>query len=189
VAATGGTGAHLLAIDTTGKHRQGWSGVRFSGHYGRVALPKVDSSGNVVSSFSTASWAGAFDFNARYHRVGFDGEGYIGQNLETFGGGIGQPGKTIGGYFEGRLFATQRLQFNSGLGDDHLKKPDYVSVLLNRNTDRFANTIFQFTPEIGVSFEYRHMITRPFDGAIRRNNHLNLGIACGFRGDVNGAFR
>lgn len=157
----------------------GW-GIGISGHYGRVALPQVDSSQNIVSSFSSDSWAGAIDLDLHSRHVGFDAEGYIGKNLQSLGGGIGQPGKTAGGFFEGRLMATHRLQFNAGLGDDHLTKPDRISVLLNRNTALFANTIFQFTPEIHVSLEYRHMITMPFDGVKRRNENVNLGIAYSF---------
>jgi hypothetical protein len=159
--------------------KSGWE-AGFSGTYGRVNLPLVDTSGNVVSSFSGASYAGAFDFNAHYHKVGFDGEGYLGQNLENFGGGIGQPGRAIGGYFEGRLNLTQRLSFNSGLGVDHLLKPDRIPVVLNRNTGLFANTIFHFKPEVAASLEYRYMETRPFIGVIRRNGNVSLGIAYSF---------
>jgi hypothetical protein len=145
-----------------------------------VALPQVNALQNVVASFGSDSWAGAFDLDVHSRRVGFDAEGYIGKNLQSLGGGIGQPGKTAGGYFEGRLIATRRLQFNAGLGDDHLTKPDRISVLLNRNTALFANTIVQFTPEIHLSLEYRHMITMPFDGLKRRNENVNLGIAYSF---------
>ena len=111
---------------------------------------------------------------------GADGAAYLGQNLQAFGGGIGQPGKTLGGFFEGRLMATQRLQFNSGFGSNHLTRFDMVPVDLNRNTGIFANTIFQFTPEVAASFEYRHLVTRPFSGALRRNEHLDVGIAYSF---------
>jgi len=157
----------------------GW-GIGISGHYGRVALPLVDASQNVVSSFGSDSWAAAIDLDLHSRHVGFDAEGYVGKNLQSLGGGIGQPGKTAGGYFEGRLIATRRLQFNAGLGDDHLTKPDRIPVLLNRNTALFANTIFQFTPEINLSLEYRHMVTMPFDGVKRRNENVNLGIAYRF---------
>lgn len=51
---------------------------------------------------------------------------------------------------------------------------------LNRNTSAFANTIFQFTPEVAASFEYRYLVTRPFVGSLRTNNHLDVGIAYSF---------
>ena len=159
--------------------QSGWT-LGVSGHYGILGLPLVDASGNPVSSFSTVSWAGAVDFSTHYHRIRFSGEGFLGQNLQSLGGGIGQPGKDMGGYFEGGFQATRRLQFNSGLGDDHLLRPIRIPVDLNRNTAFFGNTIFQFTPEIGASLEYRYMITRPFDGTTRRNDNVNLGLAYSF---------
>jgi hypothetical protein len=154
--------------------------VGVSGSYGRDNLPLVDTSGNVVSSFVAASWAGAFDFNAHYGRVGLDGEGYMGRNLERFGAGIGQPGRAMGGYFEARFDATTRLHFNAGLGDDHLLRIDRIPVDLNRNTALFGNTIFRFTPEFAASLEYRYMATRPFGGATRLNNNVALGVAYSF---------
>jgi hypothetical protein len=148
------------------------SGVEFgvSGHYGRVGL----------SGFSAASWAGSFDFKVRHGKVGFDGEGFLGQNLAEFGGGSGQPGKTMGGYLEGRLLPTARLQFNAGFGTDHLTKLDVIAVPIHRNSVVFANSIYQFTPEVSVSLEYRYMFTEPFYGAIMGNNNLDLGIAYSF---------
>ena len=141
-----------------------------SGHYGRLGL----------GGFSAASWAGSFDFNARYGRLGIDGEGFLGQNLEDFGGGSGQPGKTMGGYLESRFFPSNRLQFNAGFGTDHLTKLDVISVPINRNSAVFANTIYQFTPEVAASLEYKFMFTKPFEGAQVRNNNLNLGVAYSF---------
>jgi hypothetical protein len=141
-----------------------------SGHYGRVRLGLP----------SATSWAGALDFDAHRGKVGLDCEFYLGQNLQSFGGGLGQPGRTLGGYVEGRLEATSRLQFNTGFGSDHLNKFDIVPVDLNRNTTVFANTIFQFTPEVAASFEYRHLVTQPFAGWLRTNEHLDVGIAYRF---------
>lgn len=141
-----------------------------AGHFGRVR----------VGHAAAPSWAGVLDFGAHRGRFGVDGEGYLGQNLESFGGGLGQPGKTSGGYMEGSLTATQRLSFNTGFGTDHLNSFEFVPVDLNRNTGIFANTIFQFSPELAASFEFRHMITRPFSGPLRRNEHVDVGLAYSF---------
>lgn len=166
------------------------SGFEFgiSAHYGTVQLGTMNFVKGVPTfnplvgfgATSAASWAGVFDFDSHIHRFGMDGSAYLGQNLQSFGGGIGQPGKTLGGYFEGRFAATNRMQFNSGIGTDHLTKFDIVPVDLNRNTSVFANTIFQFTPEVSASFEYRHLVTRPFTGVLRTNNHVDVGIAYSF---------
>lgn len=166
------------------------SGFEFglSAHYGTVQLGTMNFVKGVPTfnplvgfgAASAASWAGVIDFDSHIHRFGMDGSAYLGQNLESFGGGIGQPGKTQGGYIEGRFAATNRLQFNSGFGTDHLTKFDIIPVDLNRNTSVFANTIFQFTPEVAASFEYRYLVTRPFTGALRTNNHVDVGIAYSF---------
>ncbi|HLY60418.1 MAG TPA: hypothetical protein VKV95_06590 [Terriglobia bacterium] len=166
------------------------SGFEFgvSAHYGTVQLGTMNFVKGVPTfsplvgfgATSAASWAGLIDFDAHIHRFGVDGSAYLGQNLQSFGGGIGQPGKTMGGYLEGRFAATNRLQFNSGFGTDHLTKFDIVPVDLNRNTSVFANTIFQFTPEVAASFEYRYLVTRPFTGVLRTNNHVDVGIAYSF---------
>lgn len=148
---------------------QGWE-MGLSGHYGHVKL----------GTTSAASWAAAFDLDGHVHRFGVAAEGYLGQNLESFGGGIGQPGKTIGGFLEGRYQATPQLQFDAGLGSDHLTKFDIVPVPLNRNTAVFANTIYKFTPEVAISLEYRHMVTRPFQGIPWKNENLNLALAYKF---------
>jgi len=148
---------------------RGWR-MGLSGHYGRVRL----------GTPTAASWAVALDLDAHLRRVGLASEGYVGQNLQSFGGGIGQPGKTIGGFVEGRYQAMTRLQFDGGFGSDHLTKQDIVTVDLNRNTGLYGNIIFRFTPEVAASFEYRHLVTRPFLGALRKNENLNLAIAYSF---------
>ncbi len=75
-----GAGPNSMAIGVVGSwaDQPGWS-IGVSGHYGRVALPQLNSSGSVVSSFSEESWAGAFDLDLHSRRLGFDAEGYIGQ--------------------------------------------------------------------------------------------------------------
>jgi hypothetical protein len=148
---------------------QGWE-LGLSGHYGRARLGET----------SAASWATAFDLNGHLQRWGVAAEGYLGQNLQSFGGGIGQPGKTRGGFLEGRYQATSQLQFDGGFGTDHLTKLDIIPVSLNRNTGVYANTIFKFTPEVALSFEYRHMVTRPFRGQLWKNENLNLALAYSF---------
>jgi hypothetical protein len=85
---------------------------------------------------------------------------------------------------ESILAATNRLQFNGGFGSDHLTKFDFVPVDLNRNTGEFTNSIVQFTSELAASFEYRHLVTRPFEGALRINHHVDVGIAYSFLREI-----
>lgn len=142
-----------------------------SGHYER----QHDLSG------PETSWAGAFDFDVRDGRLGLGGEGFIGRGLGRFGGALGQSGKSLGGYVEGHLKATRQLEFNAGFGTDQvIGEYDATQALLGKNSGLFANTIYQFTPELAMSFEYRWLATTPEQGAVRRNNHLNLILAYSF---------
>jgi hypothetical protein len=144
--------------------------VGVSGHYGRerpVVGPR-------------RSWAGAVDLDARAGRVGFGGEWFAGRNIDAFGGSLGQVAKSTGGFLEGRLAVTRRLELNGGFGIDRLFDIEVLTAPLRQNRSIFANTIFQITPELAASFEYRRLTTTPAQGESRRNNHLNLALAFSF---------
>ena len=112
--------------------------------------------------------------------MGFGGEWFIGKNIDAFGGSIGQLAKSTGGFLEGRLSATQRLEFNAGFGTDNLFDRKTFPAPLVRNPSLFGNAIFHFTPEVAASFEYRWLSTVPEGGTPRRNNHFNLVLAYSF---------
>jgi hypothetical protein len=147
----------------------GWE-LGLSGHYGRARY----------ATETASSWAEAFDFDAHRGRLGLAGEGFIGQNIEALGGSIGQPAKSLGGYLEGRLRATRRLQFNAGFGTDQITRQYVSAVPLKKNSGLYANSIFQFTPEFTTSFEYRWLASTPFTGTVKHNNHLDLAFAYSF---------
>lgn len=154
--------------------RLGWrnphANLGFSAHTG----------GRKSTVDSRRSWAAAADFDFRIQRFGFGGEWYVGQNLAAFGGSLGQAAKSRGGYIEGRLKATQKLEFNAGFGTDHLFDRSAFPAPLERNASVFANFIYQLTPEFAGSFEYRWLSTKPDAASTRRNNHLNLVFAYRF---------
>jgi hypothetical protein len=154
--------------------RLGWRGSRGTMGFG------AHTGGRRTATDSRRSWAVAADFDLRLGRAGFGGEWFIGRNLAAFGGSVGQSAKSTGGYIEGRLKVTERLEFNGGFGTDHLLDLSVFPAPLRRNTGVFANTIFQLTPEFATSFEYRWLSTRPVGAAARRNNHLNLVFAYRF---------
>jgi hypothetical protein len=148
---------------------KGWE-IGISGHYGRERY---------VAGI-TPSWATALDFDAHSGRVGFGGEWFVGRNLDAFGGALGQLAKSTGGFFEGRLRATSRLEFNTGLGKDRLFDLRGFPAALTGNTSVYANTIFRWTPELASSVEYRWLSTVPAQGEARRNNHINFVLAYSF---------
>ena len=141
-----------------------------SGHYGHERF----------SSGVVPSWATAADLDWTSGKFGFGGEFFAGRNLQAFGGSIGQPAKSQGGFIEGRFSATSRLSFNSGYGTDHLWDTAKFPAPLTRNATYFANSIYNFTPEFRAAFEYQRLSTRPVGDSVRRNNHFNLTFAYSF---------
>lgn len=141
-----------------------------SGHHGRHRL----------TTGSRRSWGFAMDFDARAGRFGLGGEWFVGRNLGAFGGALGQQAKSAGGYLEGRVKATERLEFNAGFGTDRLFALGALPAPLDSNSSVFANFIYQLTPELATSLEYRWLSTVPAGGAARRNNHINLVFAYRF---------
>lgn len=141
-----------------------------SGHRGSERFP----------TGSMPSWAGALDFNAQDGRFGIAGEWYAGRNLAAFGGAIGQFAKSTGGWGEVCLKANERLSFNSGYGTDHLFDLRAFPAPFHRNSGVFFNTIYQFTPELEGSVEYRWLSLVPATGPDQRNHNLDLVLAYSF---------
>lgn len=141
-----------------------------SGHYGWRRL----------SADLAKAWAVTVDGNARAGRVGVAGEYYRADNAEVFGGGISQPGRTSGGWIEGRLAITRRVDFNAGFGLD--RPEDAVGRLLrSQNRSAFGNVIVRLTPEVATSLEYRWLETEV--GLVPSalvNHHVNAVFAVKF---------
>ena len=126
------------------------------------------------------SWAEAFDFDGTVGRFGAGGEFFVGKNIDTFGGSIGQNAKSRGGFAEARFAATRQWDFNGGYGTDRLYDRLRFPGNLSGNSSIFANTIYRVTPEFAMSLEWRRLATKPSAAAMRRNNHFNLTFAYAF---------
>ncbi|MBI4456939.1 MAG: hypothetical protein HY644_13735 [Acidobacteria bacterium] len=126
------------------------------------------------------SRAGSIDFDFRAGRAGLSGEWFIGQNIDALGGSLGQTAKSAGGFLEGRMKASQRLDFNVGFGLDRLFDRIASGAPLSGNSSVFGNIVYQFMPELVMSFEYRWLSTQPDAEAARRNHHFNLAFAYSF---------
>lgn len=119
---------------------------------------------------STTSWAA--DFNARWGRLGFAGEYFDTDDAAEFGSGVGQPVPAKGGWVEGRVRLISKLSTNIGGGMDEVQGT--VSAAARReNRSVFGNVIFDMTPEVAVSMEYRWLETRLGQAIARTNNHVN----------------
>ena len=127
-----------------------------------------------------ASTAGAVDFLARVGRVGVAGELYASEDMDAYGAGVAQRGRSEGGWLEARLAATSRLSFTAGAGRD--RRPDGLGQAGRlRNTSAFGNAILRLTPEVAASVEYKWLETRygPATGN-RENHHVNAVFAVTF---------
>jgi hypothetical protein len=138
-----------------------------SGHYGwRRTTGVLDN-----------TWAGAIDGNIRIGRIGAAGEWFIVENGEMFGGAVNQGGRAQGGWIEGRLNVTSSASINGGFGLDRPKDAQ-GRLVRAENRSAFANTIWQLTPELAVSVEYRWLETRlGLVSVNRRNHHVNAAFA------------
>jgi hypothetical protein len=126
------------------------------------------------------SWAVAADVDARVGRVGFAAELYTADNSEAFGGALSQPGPSSGGWAEGRLSITPRTRVAAGYAFDTPEDAlGRVPRLENRSA--FSNVIFDVTPEVGFSVEYRWLRTRYAVAPTERSSHhLNAAFAIRF---------
>jgi hypothetical protein len=141
-----------------------------SGHYGW----------STFGASLVSSKAGAVDFLARAGRIGVAGELYAADDMDAYGAGVAQRGRSEGGWVEARLRASSRISFTGGAGLD--RRPDGVGQAGRlRNTSYFGNTIVRLTPEVAVSLEYKWLQTRYGPVPVNReNHHLNAVFAVTF---------
>ena len=136
-----------------------------SGHYSRER-PATE---------LVTSRAAAIDFHLQSRFVGIAGELFSGDNLDAFGGALGQPADASGGFLEARIRPATRWEIVFGGGTD---RPS-GAVALTRNNSAFGSLTFRPTPEVATSFEYRWLETSA--GVLRRrNNHFNWALTYGF---------
>jgi hypothetical protein len=140
-----------------------------SGHYGWIR-----EAGRLIPAS-----AGALDLNLRVGRVGLAGEAYLADELDAYGSGVGQPGRSEGGWIEARLAAATRLSLNGGAALD--RRPEGLGRAGRlRNTSAFGNVIVKLSPEVSASLEYKWLQTRYGSGSNRANHHVNAVFAVTF---------
>jgi hypothetical protein len=131
----------------------------------------------VADVTSTTSFAA--DFNARLGRIGFAGEYFTTDDAAEFGSGVAQARAAQGGWVEGRLRLTPRLSTNVGYGMDQVDDP-VPAAARSENRSVFGNVIFNFTPEVGMSLEYRWLETTLGSALKRTNDHVNAAFVVRF---------
>lgn len=136
-----------------------------SGHYSRE---------RPVEELLTSS-AAAVDFHVQGARFGLAGEAFVGDNLDAFGGALGQVSESRGGFLEARVKPLDRWEVVFGGGTDRPEDP----VPLTRNNSAYSSLTFRPTPEVATSFEYRWLETSA-GLQRRRNHHFNWAVAYSF---------
>ena len=92
---------------------------------------------------------------------------------------MAQPRAAQGGWLEGRVRLTSKLSTNVGFGLDEVDDP-VPSGARSENRSAFGNVIFDVTPEVGVSVEYRWLETSVGQAIKRTNNHVNAAFVLRF---------
>ncbi len=134
--------------------------IGVSGRYGwRKPLTEVQSAGSY-----------AVDFNARVGRIGTAGEFFYTDDAAEFGAGVAQARPARGGWVEARLGLTSKISTNVGVGLDEVRETVPLGAR-RENKSAFGNVIFDLTPEVAVSMEYRWLETQLGNAFVKRDNH------------------
>jgi len=134
--------------------------VGVSGRYGwRKPLTELEPAGSY-----------ALDFNARIGRIGAAGEFFYTDDAAEFGAGVAQPRPAKGGWVEARAALTSRISTNVGVGLDQVRETVPLGAR-RENKSAFGNVIFDLTPEVAVSMEYRWLETQLGNAFVKRDNH------------------
>ena len=145
-------------------------GLGVSGHYGKEEID-LDDTGDTKD---IPTWSANVDLNLPITgTIAVLGEGFIGENLDTYAAGIGRGFtanandpesvksiKAYGGWFALQAKLIQKLAVNAGAGLDKLDRDDIETVGgREQNISVFANATYNLTDAFSLGFEYLHIQT------------------------------
>ena len=145
-------------------------GLGVSGHYGKEEID-LDDTGDTKD---IPTWSANVDLNLPITgTIAILGEGFIGENLDTYAAGIGrgfaakandpESVKSIeayGGWIALQAKLIQKLAINVGSGIDKLDRDDIETVGgREQNISVFANATYNLTDAFSLGFEYLHIQT------------------------------
>ena len=145
-------------------------GLGVSGHYGKEEID-LDDTGEAKE---IPTWSANVDLNLPITgTIAVLGEGFIGENLDTYAAGIGRGFtanandpesvksiKAYGGWFALQAKLIQKLAVNAGAGLDKLDRDDIETVGgREQNISVFANATYNLTDAFSLGFEYLHIQT------------------------------
>ena len=145
-------------------------GLGVSGHYGKEEID-LDDTGDAKD---IPTWSANVDLTLPITgTIAVLGEGFIGENLDTYAAGIGRGFvansenpesvksiKAYGGWFALQAKFIQKLTVNAGAGIDKLDRDD-IEIVGGReqNISVFANATYSLTDAFSLGFEYLHIQT------------------------------
>jgi len=145
-------------------------GLGVSGHYGKEEIDLNDTG----DTKDIPTWSANVDLNLPLTgAIAVLGEGFIGENLDTYAAGIGRGFvansenpksvksiKAYGGWFALQAKFIQKLTVNAGAGIDKLDRDD-IEIVGGReqNISVFANATYNLTEAFSLGFEYLHIQT------------------------------
>lgn len=145
-------------------------GLGVSGHYGKEEIDLNDTG----DTKDIPTWSANVDLNLPLTgAIAVLGEGFIGENLDTYAAGIGRGFvansenpesvksiKAYGGWFALQAKFIQKLTVNAGAGIDKLDRDD-IEIVGGReqNISVFANATYSLTDAFSLGFEYLHIQT------------------------------
>ena len=145
-------------------------GLGVSGHYGKEEIDLNDTG----DTKDIPTWSANVDLNLPLTgAIAVLGEGFIGENLDTYAAGIGRGFvansenpesvksiKAYGGWFALQAKLIQKLAINAGAGIDKLDRDD-IEIVGGReqNISVFANATYSLTDAFSLGFEYLHIQT------------------------------
>lgn len=145
-------------------------GLGVSGHYGKEEID-LDATGDAKD---IPTWSANIDLTFPItSNITILGEGFIGENLDTYAAGIGRGFaanandpesvksiKAYGGWFALQAKLIQKLAINAGAGIDKLDRDDIETVGgREQNISVFANATYNLTDAFSFGFEYLHIQT------------------------------
>lgn len=132
-----------------------------SGHWGKEDYDSV--------SKERETWSLNVDFNQPINdKLSIKAEGFIGENLDTYFGGIGQglntaTGEVIGskgGWIAASLGPWDKMRYNVGIGVDDVDNGDIANGQRSLNRSIFGNVIYAVNKNVDVGFEISHWHTQ-----------------------------
>ena len=145
-------------------------GLGVSGHYGKEEID-LDDTGDTKD---IPTWSANVDLNLPITgTIAVLGEGFIGENLDTYAAGIGrgfvaysgnpesvESIEAYGGWIALQAKVIQKLAINAGAGIDKLDRDDIETVGgREQNVSVFANATYNLTEAFSLGFEYLHVQT------------------------------